>query len=741
MRLFCAALVITVVAGQLSAAEVPSLDDVVASKADLWGEAALHQPRGPNYKFFAGLLPPPRYVNADFKYYPIVLSAPNSPRKARWISNGSGVNLPGGTRSWTDIGTPVTFRVGPDELRFGDYPERIDGPRYADDYLPIVQINYAHGEAKYQQEAFAGVTPMLGSNGVVLVRFSLVSGTNGQVAATVDSKSPLHAGNGAVHDDSGKIVLWFDDQWQWTQGRLVARVRAGAAPALAVPLRPMEISMPSPLREGGYDREHNACVDEWQRLLGEAMQVQTPEPVVNNAFRSHLVQNLALVNGNRMHYSAGNQYDQLYEAEGCDALQALLVWGLSNNVKRLIPAQLDFTRKGLEFHQASHKLQLLVHYYWITRDAEFIRAQETGWQKEVKRIAESRTNEHGLFPREQYCGDVATPVYSLNSNAKCWRALRDFAAVLFSMGEKEQSAELSSIAAHFRGDIVKAVERSERDDIQPPFIPIALLGEEQPYEPITGTKIGSYWNLMANYVLGSEVFGPGSERENWIIDYVRQQGGLCMGLIRSRPNPTFWTGPHSINPLYGLRRTLTVLRRDEVDDALVSFYGMLAQGMTRDTFIGGEGCSLTPLDEGGRLFYCPPNSASNGFFLWVLRCLLVQDWDLNDDGEPETLRLLFATPRQWLENGKTIDVQRAPTAFGQVSVRAHSELNKGHIVIEVAAPPIPPRKTFLRVRLPQGWSATSAAIEAQSLVIGEDGTMDITGRTGEFDVVVRVAKQ
>jgi hypothetical protein len=84
------------------------------------------------------------------------------------------------------------------------------------------------------------------------------------------------------------------------------------------------------------------------------------------------------------------------------------------------------------------------------------------------------------------------------------------------------------------------------------------------------------------------------------------------------------------------------------------FYGMLAQGFTRNTFVCAEGCSLAPVDDGGRFFYCPPNSAANAHFLSMLRHLLVQDRDLNDDGRPETLRLLFATPRRWLEDGQTI---------------------------------------------------------------------------------------
>ncbi|MEI7567047.1 MAG: hypothetical protein WCJ10_04365, partial [Opitutaceae bacterium] len=123
---------------------LPNLETALAAKLDLWGEAAMAQPNGASYDFFAPLLPPPRYVNADFRYYPIVLSAPNSPVKARLISNGSGVNLRGGTRSWNDNGTPFTFRVGPDELMFGTFRDRTSEPTLAEGWLPIAEIRYRH---------------------------------------------------------------------------------------------------------------------------------------------------------------------------------------------------------------------------------------------------------------------------------------------------------------------------------------------------------------------------------------------------------------------------------------------------------------------------------------------------------------------------------------------------------------------------------------------------------------------
>jgi hypothetical protein len=702
---------------------LPALEEVVNARRDLWGDAALRQTNGPCYEFFKDLLPPPRYVNADFRYYPIVLSTPGSKVKARLISNGSALNARGGTRSWHDVGVPVTFRVGPDELRFGEFPDRLEGPRFLEGYLPIVQIDYAHGEAVYRQEAFASVAPEFATNCVVFVSFSLLKGSNGIVAAQVD-------------EAKADSVVRFDGNWKWTRQRLVATVSPKRSVHLAIATVP-KAGPGGRLDAAEYGKQRQAAIEFWKNAVGSGMQLEIPEPIVQNAWRALVCANLTLINDDRMHYSAGNQYDRLYQGEGCDAVQSLIVWNTDHDLlRRLLVSQLDFTRKGLEYHQAGHKLQILAEYFWRTRDAEFLKAQRPRWQKELDRILNERTNGHGLFRREQYCGDVATPVFSLNSNAKAWRAIRDFAAVLETLDEPSEAARIRASAEKFRRDILVAVEESIRRDVQPPFIPIAMLGEENSYSPITGTKIGSYWNLMANYVLGSRVFGPNSERERWLLNYVEEHGGLCMGMIRSRPNPTFWTGPHSINPLYGLRRTLMLLERDEPEKALLSFYGMLAQGFTRDTFISGEGCSLTPLDEGGRLFYCPPNSAANAFFLCTLRNLLVQDLDLDDDGRPETLRLCFATPRRWLENGNEITVRDAPTAFGNVSLSLQSRLAQGKITAQLSLPitTTRPKRALIRFRLPDGWQVSDAQAHDHHLPVDDTATVDISTLTGTVSI-------
>jgi hypothetical protein len=224
-----------------------------------------------------------------------------------------------------------------------------------------------------------------------------------------------------------------------------------------------------------------------------------------------------------------------------------------------------------------------------------------------------------------------------------------------------------------------------------------------------------------------------------MIDYLRRHGGLAMGMIRSHGHQGQFNGEPGNNVLYGLRYMLTILRRDDVGHAQAGFYGQLAQAMTRDTFIGGEGSKFFHGDSRGRSFYLPPNTAANAMFLETLRYLLVQDWT-DDAGKPNELRLLYGVPGRWLEDGKKITLERAPTLFGPVGVRCESRLKKGEVVVEVEAPPRPPAKWTLRPPLPPGWRFKSATVGDAAATLGSNGVVDLTGKTGTVRVQYAVEK-
>jgi hypothetical protein len=719
----------------------PSPRAMAESLTDVWGEAALKLPGGPSFEAFRDLLPPLRYTNTRFRDYPVVLGAPAAAAKARWVSNGSAVN-PRADKPpmWKEAGRPVSFHVGKAPRPFGADPSRLDGPRYRDGYLPVVRVGDVEGATVYEQEAFAPVRGPWADAGAVFVRLS-ARGEAGTVAARLDEDAPVSAGSGSVLDAEGRALVLYGPGWTWDgAGRTLRAEPAPGRPVeLVVLTHPLAPPVPE-LTAAVYDGERRACLERWEGLLAKGTRLAIPEPVVQNAWRALIVGNFLIAVGDRMHYSAGNAYDHLYEAECGDATRAMMLYGFADESGRMVKPLLEFNRQATRYHVAGHKLQLLAQYYWVSRDADRLRAWEPIWGPAIEFVTSSRRKDNGLLPPDRYAGDIAQDVFSLNSNANCWRGLRDMAAVLADLGQRGRADALAREAKAFREAILDAVARSERLDTEPPFIPIALFGVEGPHETLTSTRTGSYYDLMIPYVLGSGVFGRGSPREGWIIDYLRAHGGLAMGMIRSTPHQGQFNNMPGVNPLYGLRYQLTLLRRDDPGHALVGFYGHLAQGLTRDTFIGGEGSQLLNGDRRGRTLYLPPNSASNATVLATLRYLLVQDWDLDDDGRPETLRLLYGAPGRWLRDGAILEVTRAPTAFGEVTFRAESRLGEGAVTLTIDAPPRRPEAWLVRLPLPPGWKATGAEAGGADLPLGEGGAIDLSGRTGRVVLRVRVGR-
>ncbi len=441
-------------------------------------------------------------------------------------------------------------------------------------------------------------------------------------------------------------------------------------------------------------------------------------------------------------YSADNQYEQLYVAEGGDAVRAMAWWGYRDLAQKCFLPILRYSRKGLENHQAGLKLQDLAVLYYLHRDREWMKQIAPEWSRELERLMGPR-NDQGLLPKERYCGDISTPVHSLSVEGKGWRALHDWVPILRTLDQSTLADRVQKYETNLRPQLKNHIEASIHRGTDPPFIPLALRDREEPHSPITATRIGSYWNLLSNFVIGSRLFDPQSPEEDWLPHYLENHGGLLMGMTRAGGTAHgFWTGNERVNPLYGTRYVLDALRRDDADRALVSFYGMLAQGMTRNTLIAGEGSTLQPVDEYGRFFYCPPNTAGNAHFLSMLRHLLVQDIDANNDGQPESLRLFFGTSRRWLQQGKELAIEGAPTAFGPVSLRVQSHLEEGFVVIEGTLPNRhQAEKTELKLRLPEPWKMHHAVLNNKELSIQGEDVLDLSGHEGDFTLRVKTQRR
>src|SRR5262249_4216864 len=190
---------------------------------------------------------------------------------------------------WYDPKVAVHFFVGDRPEPFGDDFDRLDGPRYASGFLPIVALAYRQGDGKIEQEVFAPVREPYAARGAVFVRF-IARGRANTVAARVPSDERMVKSPTGVCDGQGCGRVLHDAAWQWDGGRheLRARLEADKSCTLTVLTQPLPPPLPSP-SVAGYDAERIACVRAWEELFRRGMGLEVPEPVVQNDWGSRVL--------------------------------------------------------------------------------------------------------------------------------------------------------------------------------------------------------------------------------------------------------------------------------------------------------------------------------------------------------------------------------------------------------------------------------------------------------------------
>jgi hypothetical protein len=313
--------------------------------------------------------------------------------------------------------------------------------------------------------------------------------------------------------------------------------------------------------------------------------------------------------------------------------------------------------------------------------------------------------------------------------------LRSIARVWEETGHTSAAAVSRRVASRLEAGLRRAVPASQRrlrDGSL--FIPAQLLDGVRPYDALTASRLGSYWNLVMPYALASGFFRPGSAQATGVLRYMLNHGSRLLGLVRAGAYalyraPVFPTS--GTDQVYGINVGRFLADNDEADQLVLSLYGHLAAGMTEGTFVSGEAASVAPL--GGayyRSMYLPPNGASNAAFLATLRLMLVHE-RTDRGGDPVGLELAFASPRTWLRPGRRIVVRNAPTSFGPVSYALDARERSVHASVTVPERPSP-RMLKLRLRLPPGRRITSVAIDGRPVSTFDPatGTLDLSGRRG-----------
>ena len=736
---------------RLSAGYANRVTRALRARQDVWGNALLDAPGGPTYegarRYLQPLLlarGPKRTSLTDSGVYYLPFTTPLGSQGA----GTAGLHVADGSQIVSERadGRKLTVSVGErGRERYGSCLARLTPARLSGGYLPILETRYRDAAgARYRQESFAARIPETRSL-VSLVRLTLDAGDSSastQVRLTPSATGLAVAGNRLVRGAVTHLV--FSSGGRFDGSSVTYRVERGATRTVYVAwLNRPAPTRPLTLDQAGYDAARGSVVEHWERRLAEGAAFVVPEKRVQDAERSLLIQNLALT----WRYSIGNPYEQFSFPESIDVAQVMGEYGFGEVERAILGTSL--TRKPTPYPNWKMGEKLVGHasYYRLFRDGAYIEQVTPVLRRYVAALGRQITaSGRRMLKRERYSSDIPDSVYGLHSQAIAWQGLRTMGHVWAETGRRALAARCQLLAARLETGLRRAVRASrKRLPDGSLFIPVRLLDRERPYDALTESRSGSYWNLVMPYALASGFFHPRSPEATGVLRYMRRHGSRILGLVRAGAyalyrDPAYPTS--GTDQVYGVNVARFLADSDQADQLVLSLYGSLAAAMTPGTFVSGEGATVAPLSGARRrAMYLPPNSASNAAFLETLRLMLVHETSARD-GNPHGLELAFATPRAWLRPGRRIVARRAPTSFGPVSFTIDSRARSVHVSLDV--PDRAPLRTLrLRLRLPPGNRMTDAALDGRPFhrIDPRAETIDLSGQAGNLELVVAYRKR
>jgi hypothetical protein len=593
--------------------------------------------------------------------------------------------------------TNIVFRIGERAEMFGLHRDGYSGLGYEDGHLPIIRARYVRDGIAYD------VTMAHGAPDVAHVRMEIGNTTQTARDAWLHEEIVLMAGRAdqpsryISHDDR-------DARWDGAASRITHRMRLGPGQRRSIHLKVPYLPAPTTTSRADFERAHATARRQWTELLAKGTRIDVPEPRNNNMWRALLLQNFVLADGPRFTYGSGLMYnDSYYPHENGFGTHVFAMYGHKEYAVGLLPMAFDVSidkatagrkyqnRRAMPMH---HMLALwrltgdTSAYHRYRADLHRIADEIIAERRSTMALVNGRRPLHwGWLPPDKPGVDLRAStqeVYCPAHNITNCQGLQDLGEFLLATRiDPERGRRYIDEAAAFRQDILRSMEASAiRIPGRPPFVDMQTLYFRDtpdygpaPYDHIAlGRLQGAYHQYWVDMQLQFQFFNPDTEVGNWLVDYVQERGGKVMGLTRARMRPGDLTG--WVNTVYNHGFHNYRLRQGRVDEFLLGFYGRLALAHSRNTQVASEGQPLIGYNtrDGGLVAadLSFPNSAANSETLSMLRAMLLHE-DLVENRPTGTLHLLRGVPSAWLRPGRRIDVERAPTMFGDISFTATGE--------------------------------------------------------------------
>jgi hypothetical protein len=479
------------------------------------------------------------------------------------------------------------------------------------------------------------------------------------------------------------------------------------------------------LRKLDFDTERKAVAGYWRRRLNESANLITPEPMLNEFYRSHAMH--LLVNCERepnsdrrfarvgsFGYGAyGNESCMMvvdlerrgYHAEAQDCLDAWLHYQGTVALPGSFAGQ-DGVLYGAGGYEAGGYNQ---HHGWIlwmlgehfrfTRDTAWLERAAPGIVKgadwiirETARTQDRHELERGLLPAGSL-EDIGDWWTWLSTSCYTWRGL-DSAAWALEQIRHPDAQRIRKAATDYHTALLtnfgKARERSPvvrlRDGTAVPKIPSHVHRRGRSFGWICETLEG------AIHLLITRALDPGSPQAQWILKdyednlYLSNQYGYTLDEF----DPYWFSRGGMSMQACLLLDVEPYLYRDEPKHALRALFNGQAVSYFPDVRLNTEHALPEMGDWRGDHFKSSDEANCTGW----LRYLFVREED------EKTLLIGQAVPRDWLKPGKYCGMEKTATWFGPVSVLYTG--GDQEITCQLKGPTRnPPKEIRLRFRHPQ----------------------------------------
>ncbi|MEM1569927.1 MAG: hypothetical protein QXG56_04305 [Candidatus Bathyarchaeia archaeon] len=521
------------------------------------------------------------------------------------------------------------------------------------------------------------------------------------------------------------------------------------------------------LKSLDYEAEKAKIVKYWRSLLGRGMQIHVPDRWLNDFYKAYLshvyITDDKEPNSQRYMCRVSSFNYGVFANESAMVISELDRRGLHDEAERRLEVFTHYqgtavmagrysTSKGVFYGAGGYEcgeygqhhgwvLWAFAEHYRYTGDKEWLKrvasnlVEACNWIIEERKATMKtdangkRVIEYGFLPPGSL-EDVTEFWCWIATNAHAYRGLKSAAEVLSEIDHPEASRLKREAEAYGRdilNGVMEAMIRSPvvklRDGTWIPHIPSRPERRGRDSGWIRETLEGAMHLIICSLV------DPNSKTAEWILKdyednrYISDKYGYT---VPDLDRHWFSRGGFSMQPnLYGFQ--IPYLLRMDVKRFLRAFFNSFAVAFYPDVLMLTEHPLPTMADWAGDHF----KTSDESIACQCLRLMLIYE-------KGDTLILMPAVPRKWLEDGKQISVRDAATYFGPISFEVESKPSDGFIRMKLNPPT---RKTPKSIQVYFRHPIEKVELDGREWTdySGEEGLVNISTVERPVELVVYVS--